>query len=212
MCQKKKKTFIPPRTRCRLSLTKVTCFSPSSSSFDSIFSNTFSSKEKPSISNMGRTGLFDLEKHFAFYGSYHRNPINIAIHLLFVWPIFFTALVFLYFTPPFFDLPNFEFLLFGCNFVLVWNFGFLVTLVYSVFYASLDLKAGSLAALCCVVCWVGSCFVAHQLGWSLAWKVNNLVPFWMHFLFESDVNVCFSYVRDRNMFSCSCLYCICVIV
>lgn len=120
---------------------------------------------------MGRTGLFDLEKHFAFYGSYHRNPINIAIHVLFVWPIFFTALVFLYFTPPFFDLPNFEFLLFGCNFVLVWNLGFLVTLVYSVFYASLDLKAGSLAALCCVVCWVGSCFVAHQLGWSLAWKI-----------------------------------------
>ncbi|AES96823.1 hypothetical protein MtrunA17_Chr5g0417781 [Medicago truncatula] len=120
---------------------------------------------------MGRTGLFDLEKHFAFYGSYHRNPINIAIHVLFVWPIFFTALVFLYFTPPFFDLPNFEFLLFGCNFVLVWNIGFLVTLVYSVFYASLDLKAGSLAAFCCVVCWVGSCFVAHQLGWSLAWKI-----------------------------------------
>lgn len=120
---------------------------------------------------MGRTGLFDLEKHFAFYGSYHRNPINIAIHVLFVWPIFFTALVFLYFTPPFFDLPNFEFLLFGCNFVLVWNLGFLVTLVYSVFYASLDLKAGSLAAFCCVVCWVGSCFVAHQLGWSLAWKI-----------------------------------------
>lgn len=120
---------------------------------------------------MGRTGLFDLEKHFAFYGSYHRNPINIAIHVLFVWPIFFTALVFLYFTPPFFDLPNFEFLLFGCNFVLVWNIGFLVTLVYSVFYASLDLKAGSLAAFCCVVCWVGSCFVAHQLGWPLAWKI-----------------------------------------
>lgn len=120
---------------------------------------------------MGRTGLFDLEKHFAFYGSYHRNPINIAIHVLFVWPIFFTALIFLYFTPPFFDIPNFEFLLFGCNFVLVWNLGFLVTLVYSVFYASLDLKAGSLAAFCCVVCWAGSCFVAHQLGWSLSWKI-----------------------------------------
>lgn len=161
---------------------------------------------------MGRTGLFDLEKHFAFYGSYHRNPINIAIHVLFVWPIFFTALIFLYFTPPFFDIPNFEFLLFGCNFVLVWNLGFLVTLVYSVFYASLDLKAGSLAAFCCVVCWAGSCFVAHQLGWSLSWKVNNVVPFWMHFLFSSDTNVCFSYVRGSNMFSCSCLYCIFVIV
>ncbi|CAK8536688.1 unnamed protein product [Lathyrus sativus] len=124
---------------------------------------------------MGRTGLFDLEKHFAFYGAYHSNPINIAIHVLFVWPIFFSALVFLYFSPPFFNLPNFEFLLFGNNFVLVWNLGFLFTLVYSVFYASLDLKAGSLAALLCVVCWVGSCFVANQLGWHLAWKVVLVV-------------------------------------
>ncbi|KAK2429174.1 2-hydroxy-palmitic acid dioxygenase mpo1 [Trifolium repens] len=124
---------------------------------------------------MGRTGLFDLEKHFAFYGAYHRNPINITIHGLFVWPIFFSALIFLYFTPPFFGIPNFEFLLFGNYFVLVWNFGFLVTLVYSVFYASLDLKAGSLAALLCVVCWVASSFVADQLGWSLSWKVVLVV-------------------------------------
>jgi uncharacterized membrane protein YGL010W len=51
----------------------------------------------------------------------------------------------------------------------------LVTLVYSVFYSSLDLKAGSLAALLCVVCWVASSFVAYQFGWSLAWKVNNVV-------------------------------------
>ncbi|GFZ00173.1 ER membrane protein, putative [Actinidia rufa] len=40
---------------------------------------------------MGKIGLFDLEKHFAFYGAYHRNPINIAIHTVFVWPILFTA-------------------------------------------------------------------------------------------------------------------------
>jgi uncharacterized membrane protein YGL010W len=132
---------------------------------------------------MGRTGLFDLEKHFAFYGAYHRNPINIAIHGLFVWPIFFSALIFLYFTPPFFGIPNFEFLLFGNYFVLVWNFGFLVTLVYSVFYASLDLKAGSLAALLCVVCWVASSFVADQLGWSLSWKVNNVVTHVVLFVF-----------------------------
>ncbi|XP_058777344.1 2-hydroxy-palmitic acid dioxygenase mpo1-like isoform X1 [Vicia villosa] len=124
---------------------------------------------------MGRTGLFDLEKHFAFYGAYHSNPINIAIHVLFVWPILFSALVFLYFAPPFFNLPNFEFLLFGNRFVLVWNLGFLFTLVYSVFYASLDLKAGSLAALLCVVCWVGGSYVGYQLGWSLAWKVVLVV-------------------------------------
>ncbi|KAF2583234.1 hypothetical protein F2Q68_00005754 [Brassica cretica] len=25
--------------------------------------------------------LLDLEKHFAFYGAYHSNPINIVIHI-----------------------------------------------------------------------------------------------------------------------------------
>lgn len=126
---------------------------------------------------MGRIGLFDLEKHFAFYGAYHSNPVNIAIHVLFVWPIFFTALMILYFIPPFFNIPNCEFSLWGNHVVLVWNVGFLVALTYSVFYASLDLKAGSFAALLCVVCWVGSSFVARQLGFPLAWKVNQVVGF-----------------------------------
>lgn len=140
------------------------------------FYQTLFIKLTSTMFSMGRTGLFDLEKHFAFYGSYHSNPINIAIHVLFVWPIFFSAILILYFTPRFFDLPNFDFFLFGnLHFVLVWNFGFLVTLVYSVFYASLDLKAGSLAALLCVFCWVLSSFLARQLGWTLAWKVHNFV-------------------------------------
>ncbi|KAI9084766.1 hypothetical protein K1719_033172 [Acacia pycnantha] len=46
---------------------------------------------------MARTGLFDLEKHFAFYGAYHSNPI------------FFSRSLILYFVPPFFDIPDFEF-------------------------------------------------------------------------------------------------------
>ncbi|CAM8916075.1 unnamed protein product [Rhodiola kirilowii] len=50
---------------------------------------------------MGQTGLLDLERHFAFYGAYHSNPTNIIIHMIFVWPILFTALILLYFTPPF---------------------------------------------------------------------------------------------------------------
>ncbi|KAI3820846.1 hypothetical protein L1987_08395 [Smallanthus sonchifolius] len=45
---------------------------------------------------MAKIGLFDLEKHFAFYGAYHSNPVNIFIHMLFVWPILFTSLVILY--------------------------------------------------------------------------------------------------------------------
>ncbi|CAI0402163.1 unnamed protein product [Linum tenue] len=57
---------------------------------------------------MGRCSLFDLERHFAFYGAYHSNPTN---------------------------------------------------------------KAGSLAALLLLFCWVASSFLGCWLGFSLAWKV-----------------------------------------
>ncbi|EOY01872.1 hypothetical protein QUC31_013553 [Theobroma cacao] len=119
--------------------------------------------------------LFDLEKHFAFYGAYHSNPINIAIHMLFVWPIFFTAILILCFTPPLFHLPHIDFSLFGSHVALVLNFGFLFALIYAVFYVCLDIKAGTLAALLCGVCWIGSSFLAARLGFSLAWKVVLVV-------------------------------------
>ncbi|GMP58337.1 hypothetical protein CsSME_00022041 [Camellia sinensis var. sinensis] len=119
----------------------------------------------------GKIGFFDLEKHFAFYGAYHSNPINIAIHMLLVWPIFFTALLILYFTPSLFSLPYIEFSSFGINFILILNIGFLLALIYAVFYICLDAKAGSLAAFLCFICWVFSSFFASQLGLSLAWKV-----------------------------------------
>ncbi|KAL6175481.1 hypothetical protein ACLB2K_052122 [Fragaria x ananassa] len=110
---------------------------------------------------MGRSGLFDLENHFAFYGAYHSNPVNILIHTLFVWPILFTSLVLLYFTPSLFSFP--------AGFYL--NFGFVFTLIYALYYVGLDNKAGSLAALLCVFCWVGASVLANRLGFSLAWKV-----------------------------------------
>ncbi|KAH7550681.1 hypothetical protein JRO89_XS13G0247100 [Xanthoceras sorbifolium] len=122
---------------------------------------------------MGKSGLFDLEKHFAFYGAYHSNPVNILLHTLFVWPLFFTALVLFYFTPPVYDLSQkIVFLPSGLfSPALVLNFGFLFTIIYAVFYMCLDKKAGSLAALLCIACWVGASQLAHTLGFSLAWKV-----------------------------------------
>ncbi|KNA12993.1 hypothetical protein SOVF_120740 [Spinacia oleracea] len=100
-------------------------------------------------------GLFDLEKNFAFYGAYHSNPVNILIHMLFVWPLFFTILMLLHFVPMFF-LPN---------------FAVFVTLAYSVFYVGMDKKAGSLAALLCFLCLFGASSFANHLGYSLTWKV-----------------------------------------
>lgn len=117
---------------------------------------------------MGRTGLFDIEKHFAFYGAYHSNPVNIFIHMLFVWPILFTSLVLLYFTPSLFDLPQFGIF---HNQSLVLNFGFVFTVIYALFYVMFDKKAGSLAALLCFFCWVTGSSLARHLGFSLAWKV-----------------------------------------
>ncbi|MQL91514.1 hypothetical protein Taro_024137 [Colocasia esculenta] len=110
--------------------------------------------------------LFDVATHFAFYGAYHSAPINVLIHIIFVWPIFYTALLLFYFTPPFFhvSLP-----LLGPP--LVFNFGFAFAAVYALFYVALDRRAGSLAALLCALCWVVSCFHGSHLGVSLGWKV-----------------------------------------
>lgn len=115
---------------------------------------------------MGRTGLFDLERHFAFYGAYHNNPVNILIHTVFVWPIMFTSMVLLYFTPSLYTFPA------GFSHDFLLNFGFVFTVIYALFYVCLDKKAGSLAALLCVLCWVGASLLAGRLGFSLAWKVS----------------------------------------
>ncbi|KAJ4712937.1 hypothetical protein OWV82_015101 [Melia azedarach] len=122
---------------------------------------------------MGKSGLLDLEKHFAFYGAYHSNSINILIHTLFVWPIFFTSLILFYFTPPVYDLSDkVSFFPSGLfSHALVLNFGFLFTLIYALFYFCLDKKAGSLAALLCFSCWIGASLIANRLGFSVAWKV-----------------------------------------
>ncbi|KAJ8772973.1 hypothetical protein K2173_028150 [Erythroxylum novogranatense] len=114
-----------------------------------------------------KAGIFDLETHFAFYGAYHSNPVNILIHTLFIWPIFFTSLMLFYFTPSVFDLSKFEFL----NHGLALNFGFFFTLTYAVFYMLLDKKAGVLAALLCFACWIGASWLSGRLGFSLTWKV-----------------------------------------
>lgn len=119
--------------------------------------------------SMGRRGLLDLERHFAFYGAYHSNPTNIFIHILFVWPIFFTALMLFYYTPSFYSFPKCPC---GFNTGLVLNFGFLFALLYALLYVLFDKRAGSLAAFMCFLCWVGASVFAFKLGWSLTWKVN----------------------------------------
>eukprot|EP00252_Welwitschia_mirabilis_P022987 TRINITY_DN638_c0_g1_i1.p1 TRINITY_DN638_c0_g1~~TRINITY_DN638_c0_g1_i1.p1 ORF type:complete len:201 (+),score=16.54 TRINITY_DN638_c0_g1_i1:358-960(+) len=115
-------------------------------------------------------GLFDLEKHFAFYAAYHSHPVNILIHTLFVWPIFFTALLLGSFIPPIVELPvsagSFPF-----QEYVVFNLSFIAAVVYALFYIMLDKKAGALAGVLCMLCWIGSNALGQKLGFSLGWKV-----------------------------------------
>ncbi|KAL8227553.1 hypothetical protein R6Q57_015137 [Mikania cordata] len=120
-------------------------------------------------------GFLDLDKNFAFYASYHSNPINIAIHMIFVWPIFFTSVLLFDFIPTPFDLPRIAFSLFWNDFILIFNFGFLLTLIYVVSYVYFDYKAGSLAAVLCIFCWIASGVLASLLGFQLVWKVVLVV-------------------------------------
>ena len=39
--------------------------------------------------------VFDLEKQFTFYASYHSHPVNVAIHLVCIWPILATMILLL---------------------------------------------------------------------------------------------------------------------
>lgn len=123
-----------------------------------------------------RVGLLDLEKHFAFYGAHHSNRVNIIIHTLFVWPNAFATLLFLYSTlPPILDRSYLGFIeAFTFDGVLRLDIGFILTVIYAVFYICLDKKSGVLAALLCFSCWIGSSFLAARLGHSLTLKVNSL--------------------------------------
>jgi uncharacterized membrane protein YGL010W len=51
--------------------------------------------------------VFQLEKQYTFYGSFHQHSINKAIHVLFVWPILFTAFVLLAGVPVSIPQPAF---------------------------------------------------------------------------------------------------------
>jgi len=89
---------------------------------------------------------FNLKKQFVFYASYHNDPINILIHLMCIWPIFATTVVFLQYTPTLLDNPEaLENLSFSKNINL--NGAFFFILLYIVWYIFMEPFAGGLASL-----------------------------------------------------------------
>ena len=53
-----------------------------------------------------KPSFLDLEKQFVFYASYHNNPVNIFIHLLCIWNIAASGLVFFQYTPSLAPMPS----------------------------------------------------------------------------------------------------------
>jgi uncharacterized membrane protein YGL010W len=125
-------------------------------------------KETSAVDKMG--DLFDLEKQFSFYGSYHSNKVNIIIHIFFVWPIFYTSLILWAYTPALAPLPLAASTL-PLQEYMVLNWSFFQAAIYGLYYIALDKKAGSLGALICLGCWIGANAVAQSLPWSLSWKI-----------------------------------------
>jgi len=71
----------------------------------------------------------NVEEQLAFYGAYHSNPYNQIIHVIFVPMIWFTAAIWLAYTPPL------------MSFVPYWcNASFVVYLLYAVYYMVLDFE------------------------------------------------------------------------
>ncbi|RVW58173.1 putative endoplasmic reticulum membrane protein C16E8.02 [Vitis vinifera] len=87
---------------------------------------------------MGKMGLFDLERHFAFYGAYHSDPVNVFLHMLLC------------------GLSSSR-LLFSSTSRLLSSF---------CPKSGCSHLAGCLAALLCFSCWVGSSFLLVILVFS----------------------------------------------
>ncbi len=87
-------------------------------------------------------GFLDLEAHFVFYGSYHRNKWNMAIHLATIWVNVTATLVFLQYLPEMMPTPGWMAALFG-DAVKV-NLPLMLAIVYGFIYVYMEPRVGSI--------------------------------------------------------------------
>ncbi|KAF9894379.1 hypothetical protein FE257_007882 [Aspergillus nanangensis] len=97
----------------------------------------------------------NLEKQLLFYGAYHNNPVNVAIHITCVPILLFTGIALASNSPVLFDLPD---ALTIPN--LPANIGTIGALFYASFYILLEPVAGALVAPLLVS---GAAFANHLL-------------------------------------------------
>lgn len=89
-----------------------------------------------------------LDNAYIFYAEYHNDIINKALHILCVWPIFFTGLIFLSYTKP-------------ISTSIRLNWSALISIIYGSFYFIIEQPgiAGPIASFLVLFCYIGS----HEL-------------------------------------------------
>jgi 2-hydroxy fatty acid dioxygenase len=108
-----------------------------------------------------------LGENLAFYASYHSEVRNQMIHFICIWPIFFTAQIFLFYAPtPAFLGP--------------WNWCAIISLLYGLFYFFVELPgiAGPISAFFVLFGYVNNkllyesdpniwkvALIIHVIGW-----------------------------------------------
>ena len=86
-----------------------------------------------------------LDNAYIFYAEYHNDIINKALHILCVWPIFFTGLIFLSYTKP-------------ISASIPINWSVLIASIYGSFYFIIEQPgiAGPIASFLVLFCYIAS--------------------------------------------------------
>jgi uncharacterized membrane protein YGL010W len=87
----------------------------------------------------------DLETHLVFYGSYHHNKVNVAIHIICVPLILFSGFCIATYTGTLVKLPDWL----GVPYLDL-NLGTMAAMLYSALYLLLEPVAGFALALLCM--------------------------------------------------------------
>ena len=103
-----------------------------------------------------------LEEKFSFYASYHNDAVNQFIHIICIWPILLTFLLFVTYTPTFFTMANpisgILKVQFGLSIpaIIDVNMCFIVATYYMLVYMVVEIPGivGTLAALLVLACFL----------------------------------------------------------